>query len=109
MSKKLPVDGFRWKKKKSRLTQNFEQNYDDGRDKEYIFQVDVGCPKRLQKIYSDLTYLYERKKIEKSQRLICNMYDNKNYIVHIKTLKLALYYRLILEKLHRVIKLNQEA
>ena len=36
------------------------------------------------------------------------MDDKKNYAVHIKSLKLAFNYRLILEKLERVIKFNQK-
>ena len=47
--------------------------------------------------------------IVKCQKLVCNMYDKRNYIVYIKALKLALDYVLILEKVHRVIKLNQGA
>ena len=37
------------------------------------------------------------------------MYDNKNYFVHIKTLNVALNYRLILEKCIGWTNLNQEA
>ena len=37
------------------------------------------------------------------------MYDKKNYVVHIKILKQALDHGLVLKKVHRVIKFNQEA
>ena len=37
-----------------------------------------------------------------------NMYNKKNYVVHIKALKLALNYELILDKTNRVIEFNQE-
>ena len=36
-------------------------------------------------------------------------YDEKNYVVHIKSLKQALNHGLILKKVHRVIQFNQEA
>ena len=62
----MPVDGFKWEKKKSRLTQKFTRNYDDDSDKGYILEVDVSYPKRLQKIHRDLPFLPERMMIEKS-------------------------------------------
>ena len=37
------------------------------------------------------------------------MLDKKNYFVHIKFLKLALDYGLILEKVQKIIEFNQEA
>ena len=36
MQQKLPVDDFRWKKKKSKFTQKFMQSYDDESGKGYI-------------------------------------------------------------------------
>ena len=36
------------------------------------------------------------------------MYNKKNYVVHIKALKLALDYEVILDKMKRVTELNQE-
>ena len=37
------------------------------------------------------------------------MYDKKNYVVHIRSLKQALNHGLILKKSHRVIQFNEEA
>ena len=48
-------------------------------------------------------------KIDKCKKLVCNLYNKKNYVVHIKSLKQALHYGLKLEKVHRVIEFNQEA
>ena len=50
MSQKLPVDSFEWKKKKSKFTQKFIRNYDEDNDKDYVLEVDVSYPKRLQKM-----------------------------------------------------------
>ena len=57
---------------------------------------------------TDMLLIAERMNIAKCQKLVRNMFDKKNYVVHIKVLKLALDYRLILEKIHRVIEINQE-
>ena len=48
-------------------------------------------------------------KIDKCNKLVCNLYDKKNYVVHIRSLKQALSHGLILKKVHRVIQFNQEA
>ena len=46
-------------------------------------------------------------KIDKCSKLVCNLYDENNYVLHITSLKLALDHGLILKK--RVIQFNQEA
>ena len=48
-------------------------------------------------------------KIRKCNKLVCNFYDKKEYVVHIRTLRQALNHGLILKKVHRLIQLNQEA
>ena len=63
---------------------------------------------KLQKMRSDLPFLPKRMNIGKSQKLVCNMFDKKNYITHIKALKLTLDFGLMLEIAHNVIKFNQE-
>ena len=68
MSQKLSVDGFKWRKKKSRFTQKFIPNYDDDSEKEDIFEIHVSYPKRLQKIHCDLPFLPERMKISKYKK-----------------------------------------
>ena len=47
ISQKLPVNGFKWIKKVSRVDENFIKNYDDYSDKGYILEVDVEYPKTL--------------------------------------------------------------
>ena len=48
-------------------------------------------------------------KINKCNKLVCNLYDKKNCVVHIRALKQALKHDLRLKKVHRVIQFNQEA
>ena len=48
-------------------------------------------------------------KINKRDKLLYNLYDKNNYVVHIISLKQALNHGLILKKVHRVIQFNQEA
>ena len=64
--------------------------------------------KNLLNSRGDLPFLAERKKIEKCNKLVCNIYDKENYVVHTGALKQALNHGLILKK-SRVIQFNQKA
>ena len=48
-------------------------------------------------------------KINKVEKLVPNLYDKKNYVIHIEALDQALKHGLILEKVHCVIKFEQSA
>ena len=48
-------------------------------------------------------------KIEKVEKLVANLHDKSEYIIHIRNLKQALNHRLVLKKVNRVIKFNQNA
>ena len=63
----------------------------------------------MHNLHSDLSFLSERMKTNKCNKLACNLYDKKEYVIHIRALKQALNHRLIFKKVHRVIQLNQEA
>ena len=65
ISQKLPVDGFEWKRNKSKFDKNFIKNCDKNSDKGYILEVDVKYPKNLCNSHSDLLFLPERMKIKK--------------------------------------------
>ena len=46
-------------------------------------------------------------KIEKVEKLVANLLNKKEYVIHIRDLKQALDQGLILKKVHRVIKFNE--
>ena len=48
-------------------------------------------------------------KIEKVEKLVANLHDKTEYVIHIRNLKQALNHGLVLEKVHRVIKFNENA
>ena len=63
-------------------------------------EVDVEYPKNLFNgivfnLHKDLPFLPERNKIEKCNKLICNMHGKQNYVIHIRALKEALSHGLI--------------
>ena len=74
----------------SKFTAKFIKNYDEDSDKGYILEVDVKYLKNLHGFHEDLLFLPERMKIDKCNKLVCNLYDKKNYVVHIRSLKQGL-------------------
>ena len=48
-------------------------------------------------------------KINKCEKLVWNLYNKKEYAIHIRALKQALNHGLILKKVHRVIQFNQKS
>ena len=48
-------------------------------------------------------------KIRKVEKLVANLYNETKYVIHIRNLKQALNHGLVLKKVHRVIKFNQNA
>ena len=104
----MSVDDFEWMEDLSKIDKDFINNYDKNSDKGYILEVDVEYPKKLHDSHSDLPFLPERMKIDTCKKLVCNLYDKKSYVVHIRSLKQALNHGLILKKVHRVRQFNQE-
>ena len=109
MSQKIPVNNFKWVEDTSRINEEFIKNYNENSNKGYILEVDVKYPKELHDLHSDLPFLPRRMKIDKCEKLVCNLHNKKNYVVHIKSLKQALNHGLKFKKVHGIIEFNQKA
>ena len=48
-------------------------------------------------------------KLEKFDKLVTNLHDKTEFVIHIRNLKQVLNHGLILKKVHRLIKFNQKA
>ena len=77
MSKKLPVDEFKWVCDLSMFTEDLIKNYDEEGDVSYLLVVDIKYPKTLRMLNSDLPFLAEKIKINKCSKLISNVTDKK--------------------------------
>ena len=93
----------------SQFSEIFIKIYKEESDKGYFLKVDVKYTEKLQKLHNDLPFLPERMKIEKVEKLVANLHDKTEYVINIRILKQALNHRLVLKKIHRVIKFNQNA
>ena len=111
MSKKLPVNGFKWENDLSRFNEDFIKNYNENSDIGYFLEVDVEYPKKLFSSHKELPFLLERRKLEKVEKLVCSIEDKEKYVIHIRALALkqALNNGLKLKNVHRVIKFQQKA
>ena len=108
MSQKLPLNDFEQEEKIHKFNQDFIKNYDEDSNQGYFLEVDVEYPKKLFNLHSHLSFLPEQKNIEKCNKLVCNIHDKKNYVVHIRALKQTLNHELIFKKLHQVIQFNEK-
>ena len=109
MSKKLPVDGFKWVDDLSMFTEDFIRSYNDEGDVGYLLVVDIEYPITLGMLHSDLPSLPEKMKINKCPKLVCNVTDKENYSIYVVALKQTLNHGLVLNKVHSVISFRQEA
>ena len=48
-------------------------------------------------------------KTEKARKLVADLHDKTEYVIHIRNLKQALNHGLVLKKVHKVIKFNQNS
>ena len=55
------------------------------------------------------TFCLKKIKIEKVEKLVANLCDKNEYVIHIRNLEQALNHRLVLKQVHRIIKSNQKA
>ena len=73
----LPVGGFKWMKNASKMDEEDIKNYDENSHIGLILKVDMGCPKELHDLHSDLPFLQEKMEINGHSKLTCTLYDKK--------------------------------
>ena len=103
MSQPLPTGGFRWVS----INPNEISELATRTDKGYILEVSYS--KELHNPHNDLPFMCERMKINEVEKLVPNLYDKKNSVIHIRALDQALAHGLILDRIHRAIEFDQSA
>ena len=87
MSQKLPVNNFEWIKDTSQFNKDFIESCNEESDEGYFLEVDVQYLEKLYELHNDLPFLPERMKIEKVEKLVANLHDKTEYVIHIRNLK----------------------
>ena len=103
MSQPLPKRGFKW----TYVNPNEISELASRTDKGYVLEVNVSYPKELHNQHNDLPFMCERMEINGVEKLVPNLRDKKNYVIHIQALNQALQHRLRLDRIHRVIEFDQ--
>ena len=104
MSQKLPTHGFKWlssgemeKLFNNQIVQVWEKI-------PCILEVDLEYPKKLHDLHNDYPLCPERVKCGNVEKLIPNLRDKKNYVIHYKNLIQCLKLGMKLKKIHRGIR-----
>ena len=103
MSQLLPTSKFKWVDIKPSQISALATS----KIKSYLLEVDVKYPTDLHDSHNDLPLMYNKMKINKVKKLVPNLKDKKNYVIHIRVLDQALRHELVLERIHRTTEFNQ--
>ena len=104
MSQKLPTHSFKWlssgdmeKLFNNQIVQEWEKI-------PCILEVDLEYPKKLHNLHNDYPLCPERVECGNVEKLIPNLRDKKNYVIHYKNLMQCLKLGMKLKKIHRGIR-----
>ena len=98
MSKKLPTSGFKC------MT---DDELDNWKHLSCILEVNLLYPEDLHDLHNDYALTPERVKIGYVEKLIPNLNNKTNYVVHYENLKLYQSLCLKITKIHRGIKFKE--
>ena len=107
--KAMSQNNFEWIEDTFQFNEDFIKSYNEETDGGHFLAVDVQYHEKSHERHDDLPFLPERMKIEKVEKLVTNLHDKTEYLIHIRNLKQALNHELILKKVHTAIKFNQKA
>lgn len=110
MMKKLPISEFRFLSQ-SEIKELDIMSIPDNNDYGYILEVDLIYPDCLHNKHKDLPFAVEQivPPYGKTKKLIANLYNKENYVIHYVHLKECLKNGLILKNTHRILSFRQES
>ena len=105
MSEKLPTHGFKWLSNKEIKNLYNNQIVQVWEKTPCILEVDLEYPEELHDLHNDYPLCPESVECEKGvKKLIPNLRDKNNYVIHYKNLMQCLKLGMKLKKIHRGIK-----
>lgn len=110
MCQSLPVSNFRFLSNAEIESLNIKEVPDDA-EYGFILEVDLVYPKKLHNWHNDYPFCAEKfiPPGSTTSKLITNLYDKYEYVIHYVHLKTCLLNGLLLTKIHRVITFKQSA
>ena len=103
MSQPLPTSKFKWVDIKPSQSSALATSKIRG----YLLEVGIKYPTDLHDSHNDFPFMCDKMKINKVEKLVPNLKDKKNYVIHIRALDQAHRHGLVLERIHRAIEFNQ--
>ena len=110
MSQPLPTSKFKWvdiKPSQGKAAQVQISTLAASKIKGHLLEVDVKYPTDLHDSDNDLPFMCDKMKINKVEKLVPNLRDKKNYVIHIRVLDQVLRHGLVLERIYSAIEFNQ--
>ena len=98
MSQKLPMNSFEWIEDTFEFNNNLIKNHNEEIDEGCFVEVDVQYPEKLHELHNGLPFLPDRMKVEKFEKLVANLHNKTEYVIHITNLKQVLNHRSVLKK-----------
>ena len=95
MPQRVLLNNFEQIKHISQFNEDFIKNYNKESDKGYFREVDDWYIEKLHELHNDLQFLLDIMIIEKVKKLVANLHDKTEYVIHIRNLKQALNHGLV--------------
>ena len=92
MSQNLPANDFKCVEETSQFNEDLKKIYNEDCDVGYVIEADVLHVKTLYELHHDLSFLPERMKFWKTEKLVAIFHDKKEYVIHLRNLKQTLNY-----------------
>ena len=71
----------------SQSNEDFIKNFNEQSDGGYFLEVHVQYLEKLHELHNDSPFSSERMEIEKNEKLVANLHDKTEYVIHIRNLK----------------------
>ena len=84
MSQKLPVNNFELIENTSQFNEDFIKNCNEQSDGGYFLEVDALYTEKVHELHNDSPFLQERMRIDKVKKLVANLHDKMEYVLHIR-------------------------
>lgn len=104
MSMKLPTGNFKWLSRKK--VEQFDVDNVDTDSTGYILEVDLDYPEELHDLHDEYPLAPERLKIGNVVKLVPNLKNKRNYVIHIENLRLYMKLGLKLKKIYRILSFD---